>query len=206
MRDDDEIPNVRLIHYWCSVESLTRRLCPPVLALLVMALVACQAPAPPTPTPTPQPGPTAAPKPTAPPAVTSSRVDTVNAAGTAFKSGDLKMAAGLYERVVNTPPVPGDNALITDFADFRAMVALLADGQEEPARAHRDALQQRDANAVFSRLASQLWDQYGMVGQLRGACAQLQPQLASQATTALAALQAAGVSIDAATLCTVPQI
>jgi hypothetical protein len=138
--------------------------------------------------------------------VTATRVETLNAAGTAFRSGDLKTAAGLYERVVNTPPTPGETALVTDFAHFRAMVAFLADPDENKARAHLDALTTRDQNGVFARLAKQLWDQYSMVGALRGACAQLQPQVASQATSAIGTLQGLGVNVDAATLCTVPQV
>lgn len=142
----------------------------------------------------------------APLAVTSSRVDTTKAAGAAFTSGDVKQAAALYERVVNTPPAPGDDPVITDFADFRGMVALLAEGEDERARTHLEALTARDANGAFARLAKQLWDQYGMVGQLRGACNQLQPQIASQASAAVNTLQGLGVSVDAATLCSAPQI
>jgi hypothetical protein len=142
----------------------------------------------------------------APLPVTATRVETLNAAGTAFRSGDLRTAAGLYERVVNTPPTPGESPLVTDFADFRAMIALLAEGQEDRAREHLDALTTRDQNGVFARLGKQLFDQYGMIGALRGACAQLQPQVASQATAAITTLQGLGVSVDAATLCTVPQV
>src|SRR5205823_14595242 len=97
-------------------------------------------PAPPTPTPT---TPVASVAPTAPPAVTVGRVETLNAAGAAFASGDLKNAAALYERVVNTPPAPGDSPLLTDFAEFRAAVALLANGNEDQARSHVDALTNR---------------------------------------------------------------
>jgi tetratricopeptide (TPR) repeat protein len=136
--------------------------------------------------------------------VTDSRVEALNSADAAFARGDLTTATGLYERVVNTPPT-GEAAAtasaVTSFAHFRAMVALLAAGREDEARAHLDALQQADPNAPFTRLAAQLWDQYGMVGQLRGACAQIQPQIASQAGPTLAVLQAAGVTVDAATLC-----
>jgi hypothetical protein len=81
------------------------------------------------------------------------------------------------------------------------MVTLLADGREDEARAHLDALQARDANAPFARLGSQLWDQYGMTGQLRGACAQLQPQIASQAGPIVTTLQGSGVIVDPQTLC-----
>jgi hypothetical protein len=144
---------------------------------------------------------------TAPP-TTATRVDSLNAANAAFRSGDLKTAAGLYERVVNTPPAssetPAASAAIVDFAHFRGMVTLLADGQEEEARAELEALKQRDANAPLSRLGDQLWDQYGMTGQLRGACAQLQPQVASQASGVLSTLQGLGVAVDGPTLCSVP--
>ena len=37
-------------------------------------------------------------------------------------------------------------------------------------------LQKRDPSAPLARLGSQLYDQYGMTGQLRGACAQLLPR------------------------------
>ncbi len=223
VRNDDEITNVRLVHW--SVERLTRWL--GLLPLMLLgAAIGCQAPVPPTPTPAPpaptvaRPAPTPAPtlapttvptaaatlapKPTAaaaPPPATASRVETLNAAGTAFTAGDFATAAGLYERVANTPASSGESALVTDFADFRAMVALIADGREDDAHDHLDELRQRDPNSVFGRLGSQLWDQYGMVGGLRGACAQLQPQVASQAGSALSTLQGLGVSVDPAHVC-----
>jgi hypothetical protein len=144
-----------------------------------------------------------APTATAPPATTS-RVETLNAANAAFRSGDLNMAAGLYDRVINTPPL-GEAAAATvainDFAQFRALVTLLADGREDDARTHLDALQTRDASAAFARLGNQLWDQYSMTGQVRGACAQIQPQVVSQAGPVLATLQGSGVTVDAQTLC-----
>src|SRR3981081_2665693 len=96
-------------------------------AALVVLAVACQAPAPVAPTAAP-PSPTATgalppPTPTAiSPAVNNSRIETLNAANSAFRSGDLKTAAGLYDRVINTPP-SGEAAVLTaainDFAHFR---------------------------------------------------------------------------------------
>jgi hypothetical protein len=140
--------------------------------------------------------------------VTASRIDTLNAANAAYRSGDLKTAAGLYDRVVNTPPGSAEGSaavVVDDFAHFRAMLALLADGREDEAHTNLQALQKRDSTAPLARLGTQLWDQYGMTGQLRGACAQLQPQIATQAGSVLGTLQGLGVSVDAPTLCGVPQ-
>jgi hypothetical protein len=197
-------------------------------AAVLLVLVGCQAPAPATPTPaapvptlapappTPPPAvptpvpvaPTAAPQPT-PPAATATRVETLNAANVAFKGGNLKAAAGLYDRVVNTPPGTAEAATATsainDFAWFRGMVTLLADGREDDAKTAHDTLLQRDPSAPMARLGDQLYNQYGMVGQLRGACAQLQPQVPTQAGPTLATLQGLGMTnVDAATLCSVP--
>jgi hypothetical protein len=204
-----------------------------IALLTLVSAAACQAPAPATPTPASAPPPPTAPaaKPTSaasiaspsaapvgspspqplaaptPPAVGTSRVDILNAANAAFAKGDLATASGLYERVLNTPPAgepATTTAAINDFAHFRDMVTLLAAGREDDARAQLDALQKSDANAAFARLANQLWDQYGMVGQLRGACVQLQPEITSQAGATLTALRGLGVNVDAQTLCAPP--
>jgi hypothetical protein len=108
--------------------------------------------------------------------------------------------------VTNTPPGPAEGAnatTIDDFAQFRAMLALLADGREDDARTHLEVLRPR--TSPLARIGIQVWDQYGMTGQLRGACAQVQPQVTSQAGTALTTLQGLGVTVDAASLCSVPQ-
>jgi hypothetical protein len=142
------------------------------------------------------------------PSVATGRIEVLNAANAAYRSGDLKTAAGLYDRVLNTPPGPAEGATATtvdEFARFRAMIALLADSRDDEARTQLDVLEKRDANAPLARLGNQLWDQYGMTGQLRGACAQLQPQITSQAGSVLATLQGLGVNVDSATLCSVPQ-
>ena len=162
------------------------------------------------PTAVPTVAPTVVAKPTAvPPAATNTRIETLNAANAAFRSGDLKTAAGLYDRVVNTPPSPAEGpaatAAINDFGRFRGLVTLLADGREDEARIDLEELQKRDPSSPMARLGSQLYDQYGMTGQLRGACAQVQPQVATQAGPTLATLQGLGVAVDAPTLCSVPQ-
>jgi hypothetical protein len=141
--------------------------------------------------------------------VGTSRVDTLNAANSAFIGRDLKTAVSLYDRVVNTPPATGEaaatTAAINDFARFRAMVSLLADGRDDEARTQLDELQRPDPTVPLARLGKQLYDQYGMTGQLRGACAQVQPQIATQAAPTLTTLQGLGVNIDPATLCSPPQ-
>jgi hypothetical protein len=142
------------------------------------------------------------------PAVGANRVEVLNAANAAFSGDDLTNASQLYARVLNTPPTSGETpqqtAAIDDLAHFREMLALLATGQEDRAKAQLTALQQRDANAPMARLASQLWDQYSMVGGVRGACSQVQPQIATEVGPTLQSLQALGVMIDAQSLCSVP--
>jgi hypothetical protein len=133
----------------------------------------------------------------------------LTAANAAFERGDTANAAALYQRVLNTPPTAGESAEISSAIDglarFRAIVTLLAAGRESEARQQLDALEQRDQTAPFARLAAQLWDQYGMTGQLRAACAQLRPQIDTQAGPVLAALQAAGVSVNPNALCAPPE-
>jgi hypothetical protein len=143
----------------------------------------------------------------APPAQGAGRVELLNAADVALDGGDPTTASGLYERVLNTPTTgeaSDATATINAYAHFRDAVALLADGREDDAKAQVGALQQADASAPLARLAGQLWDQYGMVGSLRSACAQLQPQIDSQAAPTLATLQALGVSVDPSALCSAP--
>jgi hypothetical protein len=127
------------------------------------------------------------------------------AANTELARGNAREAAGLYERVVNTPPGSEEAAaaavVVTNFAQFRAMVAQLAAGNEDEAREHLDALQDRDANAPLTRLATQIWDQYGMTASVRAACTQAAPQMASQGGAVLSALASVGVSLEGSSLC-----
>jgi hypothetical protein len=163
----------------------------------------------PSPSPSPLAGPSPSPSvvPAAAPPVGSSRVAVLNAASAAFARGDLAGAAPLYERVVNTPPSgesTDQTAAIDGLAHFEAMVALLATGHEDQARTHLTGLQEKDANAPFARLASQLWDQYSMVGGVRGACSQVQPEIPTAVGATLQMLQSMGVSVDAQALCKLP--
>jgi hypothetical protein len=187
------------------------------VALIVLS--ACQSASPvpvatsaPTAAPTAVPKPTAAPAapttaPSAPPATGATRGDLLNAADAAYASGKSEDAAGLYERVINTPPAadepPPARVAITDYAHFRAMVALLTAGREDDARAHLEALRSREASAPLPRLADQFWNQYSMTASVKAACAQLQPEIATQAGPVLSTLQSLGVGADPAKLCSV---
>jgi hypothetical protein len=94
--------------------------------------------------------------------------------------------------------------LIDSFARFRGMLALLASGRENDARAQLDALQTRAPDAPLARLGAELWDQYSMTGQLQSACRAVQPRLASQGGEAFSALNQLGVQVDAASVCAAP--
>jgi len=82
-----------------------------------------------------------------------------------------------------------------------SMVTLLNDGSEDEARAHFEALQAREPSAPLPRLADQFWNQYSMTASVKAACAQLQPQVASQAGPVLSTLQSLGVDAGPAGLC-----
>ena len=92
---------------------------------------------------------------------------------------------------------------MTDYAHFRAMVALLAAGREDDARAHMEALRAREASAPLPRLAEQFWNQYWMTASVKAACAQLQPQDRVAGGPVLSTLQSLGVGADPARLCSV---
>ncbi len=177
-----------------------------IAALSMSLLAACQtASIAPSVSPAPSASVTAG-QPSAP-AQGAGRLEVLNAADAALDGGNAGAASGLYERVLNTPTTGealATTSAINAYATFRDIVALLAVGREDDAKAQVDALQQADASAPFARLANQLWDQYGMVGSLRGACAQVQPQIEAQAGATLNTLQSAGVSVDPSTLCRAP--
>ncbi len=143
----------------------------------------------------------------APVPVGASRVEILNVAEAAYLGGDPTSAADLYDRVLNTPPgsdeTPAVSTAIDALAHFRAMLAILATGDENGAHDQLQALQSDDPSAPLTRLASQFWDQYGMTGELRSACAQLQPQL-GVADPTFVTLSGVGVTTRAATLCVPP--
>lgn len=141
------------------------------------------------------------------PPVGSARVDVLKSANAAFASGDLTNASSLYERVLNTPPTgegPAEQRAIDQFARFRAMISMLATGKEDQAKTELQAMDKAEPNGPLTRLGDQLWDQYSMVGGVRGACSQVQPQVGTQAGPTLQALQAMGVTVEANDLCKLP--
>ncbi|HET6318781.1 MAG TPA: hypothetical protein VFG86_20190 [Chloroflexota bacterium] len=107
--------------------------------------------------------------------------------------------------MANTPAAPNETAaaatVVSEFAHFRAMISLLEAGREDDAREQLDILRDRDADAPLTRLAAQLWDQYGMTGSVRAACAQARPQFASEGGPVVTALRGLGLDLDAASLC-----
>lgn len=133
------------------------------------------------------------------------RVEVLQAANRAFDAGDLARAADLYARVVNTPPTAGESstlaAAVAGFARFRAMLALVRLDREDDARRQLEALRADSAESPFARLADQFWNQYTATGDPRAACANLAPQVASQAGAPLGALRAAGVAVEPNALC-----
>jgi hypothetical protein len=166
-------------------------------------LLSCQAPSQTAPATPNQPATVVA---SAPP-TGAGRIDLLNAADAAYRSGDARTASELYTRVSNTPPpaseTPSLTTAIDELARFRAMLAFVAIGDEAHAKDQLSALQEHDVDAPLTRLAAQFWDQYGMTAQLRAACNQLRPQL-SIADATLATLSAAGATLQSQALCTTP--
>jgi len=145
----------------------------------------------------------------APVQVGTGRAKVLAAANEAFGRGDLANSLGLYERTFNTPPdvaeSPSVSAAITEFAEFRAMLALVLLKREQDARERLGALEERGMDSPIARLASQFWEQYSMTVDARAACANVTPQVASQAGPTLATLREAGVSIAPEAVCSVPR-
>jgi hypothetical protein len=129
-------------------------------------------------------------------------------ADAAYARADLSTAISLYEQVAATPPAdqesPPASEAITGLARFRALVALTALGDDDLARAELQALSTADPNAPLARLAAQFWDQYGMTGSARAACAQLATAVDSQAHPVLDALADVGIWLQPDELCFVP--
>ncbi len=182
------------------------------LLLAAVALASCQQPTPP-PTSTSMPTPvasSASPTSAVSPVPTgSTRTTVLNAANQAFSQGEYASAAELYTRVLNSPPTAGESPELSQTIDglsrFRLLLADVLLARDDQAQQQLRALQGRDPQGVFARLASQFLDQYGMAGGARGACNSVRPQVHEQAGPELARLRDAGVSIDPDALCSVPR-
>ena len=136
------------------------------------------------------------------------RVQLLIDANRAYAQQNVEAAIDLYERVINTPASenesPMTSSAIDGLARFRQLVSLAAAGREEEARWRLMPLVDRDPDAPLARLAAQFWDQYGVTASARAACAQLAPQVETQAGLVLRTLSALGVEILHDELCVVP--
>jgi endoglucanase len=125
-----------------------------------------------------------------------------------YSQQGLEPALDLYEQVLNTPPSeeesPTAYAAIDGLARFREVVGLTAAGREDEARQRLTSLIERDPDGSLARLATQFWDQYGMTVSARAACAQLAPQVATQAGPVLIILRSVGVDVLHDQLCVLP--
>jgi hypothetical protein len=120
----------------------------------------------------------------------------------------VQTAIVLYERTAATPPADQESvaisAAIDGLAGFREVVGLTAAGNEEEAHQQLTSLVERDPDAPMARLATQFWDQYGMTASARAACAQLEPQVDSQAAEVLQTLGSLAVEIRHDEVCVLP--
>lgn len=139
------------------------------------------------------------------PPTTASRVDVLSAADAAVRAGDLRSAADLYGRALNTPPSAGESAAIQSavrgLAGLRRVILLAELGEEDAARRELEALQAAGPDNPFSRVAAEFWHAYGQTGSVRSACAQAAPNLATVLTPALAPLANTPAGLDPARLC-----
>lgn len=136
------------------------------------------------------------------------RLQLLRAANVAYAQHDLQTAIDLYEQAATTPPSSEEStttsAAIDGLARFRELVGLTAIGDEEQARRQVALLAADQRDEPFARLAAQFWDQYGMTSSARAACAQLAPQVETQARPALETLGSLSVQLRHDEVCVVP--
>jgi hypothetical protein len=129
-------------------------------------------------------------------------------ADAAYAAHDLQAAVQLYEQTAVSPPSDDEteaiSAAIDGVAHWREVIGMAATGDEAGARGRLALLVERHSGAPLARLASQFWDQYTMTGSPRAACAQLAPQVETQASGVLNTLTSVGVPIRHDELCVVP--
>jgi endoglucanase len=129
-------------------------------------------------------------------------------ANVAYTQHDLQTALELYEQTVRMPKSKQESeavsAAIDGLARFRELVGLTILGEDDRAQLQVVLLSESDPGAPLSRLAAQFWDQYTMTASAHAACAQLAPQVDSQAGAVLDTLGSLGVNILHDELCVVP--
>jgi hypothetical protein len=129
-------------------------------------------------------------------------------ANAAYTRHDLGDAIMLYSQAASAVPSEEESDAISSAIDglagFREVVSLTAIGDEEQAHQRLELLLDTDASGTFARLAAQFWHEYGMTASVRAACAQLAPQVDTQAGALLKELDSVGVHIRHDELCVVP--
>jgi hypothetical protein len=132
----------------------------------------------------------------------------VKTANTAYAAKNLARAQSLYGRVISSSPDASESAAqtraLTDFAEFRLLLTLVAMGSEERAQRLVQRLGSRNADSPFTRLASDFWDQYGMTASLPAACSSISAEVPGQVGSAIAELQTIGIATSPRELCVAP--
>lgn len=158
----------------------------------------------------PGPPPAVAPAPSASAAVQTGANDvaTLRSADAAYARGDAGAAADLYAQAANAGDSPAESpslaAAVSGYARFRAILALIASGEEQGAAGAVQQVRADDPTDPFTPLVSELWEQYSTTADLAGACAAIAPTIPSQVGPALGELQNTDAAIGTASLCTLP--
>ena len=135
------------------------------------------------------------------------RLDVVEQANAAYAAGDIRRAGELYDQAAESSSDTEsqvDAATITGLARFRAVLAWTLIGDEDRALQELRSIAARDPGAALTRLAAQFWDGYGMTGSVASACAQLAPDVDSQAGEVLTRLRSLGMELQHDQLCVLP--
>jgi hypothetical protein len=110
----------------------------------------------------------------------------------------------LFERVLNTPPGSDESAdvsgAVAAFSHLRLMLLLGNRGSDTDANRQLAALQAQDPAAPLTRLAEQIWHEYGQTSDLRAACT----HAVVPTPTAFETILSAGIRVDPSTFCQLP--
>ena len=128
-------------------------------------------------------------------------------ANTAYAKHDVRTALDLYGQVLETPASGEESSTMSTAIDglarFRRLVGFTTIGDEDQAAHELASFVEQQPGAPLARLAAQFWDQYGMTASAGAACAQLAPQVDSQAVLPIQTLNALGVKIRHDELCVI---